>query len=337
MKTEKISIHDIDGFRIGQAQNLDVATGCTVIISENGAVCGVDVRGGSPGTRDTDALNPIANRKQVHAVLFAGGSAFGLDAAGGVMRFLEERGIGRDVSVTSVPNVCAAVLFDLKCGNHRVRPDEQMGYAASENAFAGKPFQSGNYGAGTGATLGKTRGMAYAMKGGIGCAALRYGDLAVAAVVAVNCAGDVVEQGKIIAGVRDDITFADSECIILEAYQNDKDFFSGKAVDPAIEAGDGNTVLACIITNAKLDKAGATRLAAQGQNGIARCIRPAHSVFDGDTVFALCSGLVPATGDAVGILGSRAVEDAIIDAVKSARSLYGYPAFSTFCDVPLQT
>ncbi|MDR3170218.1 MAG: P1 family peptidase [Treponema sp.] len=339
MKIEKISIHDVFGFRIGQAQNLDAATGCTVIISENGAVCGVDVRGGSPGTRDTDALNPIANRKQVHAVLFAGGSAFGLDAAGGVMRFLEERGIGRDVSVTCVPNVCAAVLFDLKCGDHQVRPDEQMGYAASENAFAGKPFQSGNCGAGTGATLGKTRGMAYAMKGGIGCAALRYGDLVVAAVVAVNCVGDVVEQGKIIAGMRDNdgITFADSECIILEAYQHDKDFFSGKAVDrgTAIEAGDGNTVLACIITNAKLDKAGATRLAAQGQNGIARCIRPAHSVFDGDTVFALCSGIVPATSDAVGILGSRAVEDAIIDAVKSARSLYGYPAFSTFCNSPL--
>jgi L-aminopeptidase/D-esterase-like protein len=325
---EKIDIRDIAGFHIGQEQNPEAATGCTVIICEEGAVCGVDIRGGSPGTRDTDALNPINNRKHVHAVLLSGGSSFGLDAAGGVMRFLEERGIGRDVGVTKVPNVCAAILFDLKSGDYRIRPDAAMGYAACENAFRSSPFQSGNFGAGTGATLGKARGIEFAMKGGIGAAAFRYGDLLAGAVAAVNCVGDVTSGGAIIAGslAGDRRSFADSERIILEEYRTGKDVFSGAADSKANEKADGNTVLGCIITNAALDKAGAARLAAQGQNGIARVIRPAHSIFDGDTVFALCTGKVATTADAAGILCAAAMEAAILDAVRSARSLGGYPA-----------
>jgi L-aminopeptidase/D-esterase-like protein len=322
---EKISLHEIEGFRIGQEQNTDAATGCTVIICEAGAVCGVDVRGGSPGTRDTDALNPLANRKHVHAVLLSGGSSFGLDAAGGVTRFLEEKGIGRDAGITRIPNVCAAILFDLKCGDYRIRPGADMGYAACRNAFLSRPFRSGNFGAGTGATVGKARGPRYAMKGGIGAAAFRYGELRVGAVAAVNCVGDVTQDGKIIAGTRGDegTGFLGSEAVILQEYREGRDFFSGSA-------DDGNTVLACIITNARFDKAGAARLAAQGQNAIARVIRPAHSVFDGDTVFAMCRGETETSADAAGILGCAAVEAAIIDAVRSARTLGGYPAVHDF-------
>jgi L-aminopeptidase/D-esterase-like protein len=323
---EKINIETIEGFRIGQAQNTEAATGCTVIICEEGAVCGVDVRGGSPGTRDTDALNPVNNRKSVHAVVLAGGSSFGLDAAGGVMRFLEEKGIGRDVEVTKVPNVCSAILFDLKCGDYRIRPDAAMGYSASAAAFAGEPFRSGNYGAGTGATVGKLRGVSFAMKGGVGAAAFRHGELTVGAVAAVNCVGDVTENGRIIAGTLDDTgAFADSEKLILEDYRKGRDFFSGM---PLNSPADGNTVLGCVITNARFDKAGAARLAGQGQNAIARLIRPGHSVFDGDTVFALCTGRIEAAADAVGILARAAMEAAILDAVKSARSFDGYTACS---------
>ena len=319
---EKIAIMDIAGFRIGQAQNLEAATGCTVIICEEGATCGVDVRGGSPGTRDTDALNPINNRKHTYAVMLSGGSAFGLDAAGGAMRFLEERGIGRDMEVARVPNVCAAVLFDLKCGSSRIRPDAAMGYGACENAFRDGAFQSGSFGAGTGATVGKVRGARYAMKGGIGAAAFRHGSLEAGAVVAVNCVVDIVKDGAIIAGALGDDrrSFADSEGIILENYRLGRDFFSGDS--------GGNTVLGCVITNAAVDKAGAARLAGQGQNAIARLVRPAHSIFDGDTVFALCCGAVKTTIDAAGILCAAAMEAAIINAVQTARTLGGYPALA---------
>ena len=307
---QKVSINDIAKFVIGQAQDFKAATGCTVIICEEGAVCGVDVRGGSPGTRDTDALNPINNRKNVHAVLLSGGSAYGLDAAGGVMKYLEERKIGRDVGVTVVPNVCAAILFDLKCGDYKIRPDEKMGYDSCVNAFLKQPFNSGSFGAGTGATIGKVRGGAYSMKGGIGSCAFRQGNLFVGAVMAVNCVGDIFDSktGKILAGARadDGKTFIGSENVILEEYDIITDFISG------------NTIIGCVITNAKLDKAQATKLASLGQNGLARAVRPAHSIYDGDTVFTMCTGEVSATLDAVGILAAAAVEEAIIDAVKSA-------------------
>jgi L-aminopeptidase/D-esterase-like protein len=312
MIMEKISITNLSDFLIGQAQDETAMTGCTAIIAPEGAVCGVDVRGGSPVTRDTDALSPLCNREAVHAVLLCGGSSFGLDAAGGLMKLLEERKIGRDVGVTTVPNICAAVLFDLKCGDSYIRPSSEMGYTVGENAFAGLPFQSGNYGAGCGATVGKICGSQNAMKGGVGAAALRHGNLTAAAVFAVNCVGDVLENGEIIAGARKNggSEFEESEKIILNSYETSKDFFSG------------NTVIGCILTNADLTKAQASKLASQGQNAIARSIRPAHSVYDGDTVFALCSGKVKATPDAVGILAVHAAQSAILDAIKSAES-YG--------------
>ncbi len=314
---ERVSITTLSDFMVGQAQDETAMTGCTAIIAKKGAVCGVDVRGGSPGTRDTDALNPLCNRQEVHAVLLSGGSSFGLDTASGLMQLLEERKIGRDVGVTVVPNVCAAILFDLKCGDYRVRPDAEMGRLAGENAFKGLPFQSGNYGAGTGATIGKSLGLKNAMKGGVGAAAFRQGDLIAGAVFAVNCVGDILENGEIIAGVRkeDGITFADSESVILNSYAKEKDLFSG------------NTVIGCIMTNAALNKAQATRLAAQGQNAIARVVYPAHSIYDGDTVFALCSGQVETSPDAIGVLARHAAEEAIIDAVKSARTYGDYLSY----------
>ena len=180
---ERIELHEIPGFSFGQVQDVAAGTGCTVILCPQGAVTGVDIRGGSPGTRDTAALDPLCNRSVVHAVVLTGGSAFGLDAAGGVMKKLEEEKIGRDVLVTVVPNVCAAVLFDLKFGAMDVRPDGAMGYAACEAALQGGPLQEGNFGAGTGCTVGKIRGAKFAMKGGIGCCAYRQGDLMVGAVV----------------------------------------------------------------------------------------------------------------------------------------------------------
>lgn len=309
---EPMSLRELSDFLIGQAQDEKAMTGCTAIIAPNGAVCGVDVRGGSPGTRDTDALNPLCNRKVVHAVVLSGGSSFGLDAAGGLMRLLEEKGIGRDVGVTVVPNVCAAILFDLACGSATVRPDAAMGRQAGENAFSGAPFYSGNFGAGTGATVGKSNGLKNAMKGGVGFSAFRYGALYAAAVFAVNCVGDIVENGKIIAGARKEgsLDFADSEALILKSSAHEKDFFSG------------NTVIGCVMTNAALTKPQATRLAAQGHNAIARAVRPAHSLYDGDTVFALCSGKVQASPDSVGILAAHAAEGAILNAVRSSET-YG--------------
>ncbi|MDR3207157.1 MAG: P1 family peptidase [Oscillospiraceae bacterium] len=299
-----MKLSDIPGFRVGQAQDRAAMTGCTVVLCEAGAVCGVDVRGGSPVTRDTDALHPVMNRKATHAVLLSGGSSFGLDAAGGVTRFLEARGIGRNVGVTVVPNVAAAVLFDLQRGRWDVRPDAEMGWAACENAFSGAPFARGLSGAGTGCAVGKSRGMAFAMDGGVGSAVFCHGELTVGAVAAVNCVGDVVKNGRIVAGaLADDGSFADSEQILLAEYQLGKDFFAD------------NTVLACVITNARLNKSQAAKLAQCGQNGIARCVRPAHSVYDGDTVFALCSGAAETSLDAVCILAARAVEAAVLDAV----------------------
>ena len=311
---EKIDISELTDFLVGQAQDETAMTGCTVVIAPEGAACGVDVRGGSPGTRDTDALDPLCNRKVVHAVLLSGGSAFGLDAAGGVMRVLEERRIGRDVGVTVVPNVSQAILFDLHCGDSKVRPDAAMGAAAAENALKREPFRSGNYGAGTGATVGKSLGLKNAMKGGVGCAAFRHGELMVGAVFAVNCVGDILDNGEVIAGVRKDEgpELCGSEEAILSGYAAEKDLFKG------------NTVIGCIFSNAALTKAQAARLAGQGHNAIARAVRPAHSIYDGDTVFAMCSGRVSATPDSVGILAAHAAEAAIVDAVKSAATYGDY-------------
>ncbi len=316
METAKLS--DIKGFKIGHAQDFDAATGCTVVLCENGAVAGVDVRGGSPGTRETDALNPMNLRQSIHAVVLAGGSSFGLDAAAGVMQFLEERGVGRDVKVMRVPIVCGAILFDLLCGDYRVRPDKMMGYAACVNAAADACGQ-GSVGAGTGATIGKINGMEKAMKGGVGTACYKVGDLLVGAIMAVNCVGDIFDTGenRLIAGVlnerRDGIL--SSEEIMLSRYTNKTDFFSG------------NTLIGVVMTNASLTKAEAGKLASVSHDGIARAVRPSHSIYDGDTIFTMATGEIDANFDVAGLLAVRAVESAIISAVKSARTVAGVKSY----------
>ena len=316
---KQIGFNEIEGILVGHAQDLDAATGCTVIISQEGATAGVDVRGGAPGTRETDLLHPVNLVERIHAVMLAGGSAFGLDAAAGVMQFLEERDIGFDVQVTRVPIVCAAVLFDLAIGNYRVRPDKEMGYQACLNGGREESGQ-GNVGAGTGATVGKILGMERAMKSGLGTYALQTGDLKVGALVAVNCLGDVMDPltGERLAGpLNEDLrTLADTEEIMIRSYSEKKSLFSG------------HTTIGVVATNAAFTKGQATKLASMAQNGYARTMRPAHSMFDGDTVFAMSLGSVDADLSVVGLLAARVMERAVVAAVKNAESLCGLKCFS---------
>ena len=319
MMLDRIAFSDMEGIEVGHAQNLEAATGCTVIISRQGAVTGVDVRGGAPGTRETDLLHPVNLVQSAHAVLLTGGSAFGLDAAAGVMQYLEERAIGFDVQVTRVPIVCGAALFDLTIGDFRIRPDKKMGYQACLNA--GRNIgQQGNIGAGAGATVGKILGMGRAMKSGLGNYALQAGSLKVAAMVAVNCLGDVIDPltGEKLAGLlqEDKRTLADTEETMIESFAGQRNLFSG------------NTTIGIIVTNAALNKAQATKLASMAQNGYARTLRPAHSMFDGDTIFALSTGTVDVELSVVGMMAARVMERAVVEAVKNTSTLCGLPCYA---------
>ena len=315
---KEIKFTDIDGIKVGNAQDLEAATGCTVILCEEGATAGVDVRGGSPGTRETDLLNPQNLVDKIHGVMLTGGSAFGLDAASGAMKYLEERGIGFDVQVTKVPIVCSAVLFDLVVGDYRIRPDFNMGYMACENAN-NEECPSGNLGAGTGATVGKFLGVERAMKGGLGSYAVQIGGLKVGAIVAVNCLGDVIdpETGEILAGLLDEKGKAliGTEDVLMENYDNKKNIFSG------------NTTIGVVATNGIFTKSEANKLASMSHNGYGRSMRPAHSIFDGDTIFTMATGKVEADINVVGLLAARTMERAVINAIKSADSAYGFKAY----------
>lgn len=315
---KEILVNEIKGIKIGSAEDLKALTGCTVVICEAGATAGVDVRGGSPGTRETDLLNPVNMVDRIHAVTLSGGSAFGLDASSGVMQYLEEKNIGFDVAVTKVPIVCSAVLFDLVAGDYKVRPDKSMGYAACRNAELNQ-CREGNVGAGTGATVGKINGPKYSMKGGLGCYALQVGDLQVGAVIAVNCLGDVVDPltGKIIAGAlnEDKSTFVDTEEVMISRYSEKRNLFSG------------NTTIGVVVTNGKFTKAEMNKIASMAHNGYGRTMRPAHSMFDGDTIFAMATGTVEADLSVVGLLAARVVEQAVLRAVKNAESVLGYKAY----------
>ena len=311
---KQIGFNEIEGILVGHAQDLEAATGCTVIISHEGATAGVDVRGGAPGTRETDLLHPVNLVEKIHAVMLAGGSAFGLDAAAGAMQYLEEKDIGFDVQVTRVPIVCAAVLFDLAIGNHRVRPDKEMGYQACLKANHEETRQ-GNVGAGAGATVGKILGMGRAMKSGLGSYALQTGGLKIGALVAVNCLGDVMDPltGERLAGLlnEDLLTLADTEETMIRSYSDRKNLFSG------------NTTIGVVATNAAFTKGQATKLASMAQNGYARTMRPAHSMFDGDTVFTMASGSVEADLSVAGLLAARVMERAVVSAVKNTGPLCG--------------
>jgi len=316
---EEIAITDIEGIRIGHAQDLDAATGCTVVIGEAGMTAGVDVRGGAPGTRETDLLDPVNLVEQIHAVILAGGSAFGLDAASGVMQYLEEKKIGLDVLVTKVPIVCGAVLFDLTIGAQEVRPDKEMGYQACLNSNDPE-CPEGSVGAGTGATVGKIFGMERCMKSGLGVCCLQTGDLKIGAVVAVNCLGDVIDPktGEILAGVLDENRkrLLNSEEIMIKEFAGRK-----------IEFG-GNTTIGVIATNAELAKSETYKIASMAHNGYGRTMRPAHTMFDGDTIFAVATGKIKADVNVVGLLAARIMEQAVIRAVKKATSLCGFKCHS---------
>lgn len=315
---KEIRITEIENIRIGSAENAEAGTGCTVIIAENGMAAGLDVRGGGPASRESELLKPLATAQEIHAVLLAGGSAFGLDAAGGVMRYLEERGIGFDVGVTKVPLVCESCLFDLAVGDARIRPDQAMGYAACENAQTGN-YRDGNYGAGCGATVGKLYGKDFCMKSGIGSYAVQIGELKVGAVVAVNALGDIYDwkTGEKAAGLlaQDKKSFLALDQEMYRSYEVVENRFTG------------NTTIGAIITNAKFDKSRLCKIAGMAHDGYARAIRPVHSSADGDSIYALSTATIAADLDMVGTLAAEVMAEAILRGVKSAEAAYGLPAW----------
>lgn len=320
---QTIAFTDMDDIKVGHAHDLNAGTGCTVVICEGGATAGIDVRGGAPGTRESDLLNPVNLVEKIHAVVLAGGSAFGLDAASGVMQHLEERSIGFDVQVARVPIVCGAVLFDLAIGDHRTRPDKAMGYQACLNA-ANRACEEGSVGAGTGATVGKILGMGRAMKSGLGCHAVQVGALKIGAIVAVNCLGDVIDPdtGERLAGLlsADLSRLADTEAVMIRSYADKKNLFAG------------NTTIGIVATNAILTKPQAAKLASMAQDGYARSMRPAHSMFDGDTIFTMATGRVEADLSVLGLLSAKVMERAVISAVKKTRPLFGLKCFADLKD-----
>ena len=325
------SITDIPGIRVGHAQNDEALTGCTVILCEQGAVGGVDQRGGAPGTREVDALHPMHLVQHVHGVMLAGGSAFGLEAATGAMRYLEEKGVGFDVRVARVPIVPAAILFDLGLGRADVRPDAAMGYLACQNASSDPPAE-GNHGAGTGATVGKILGMGQAMKGGIGSASLEIGaGVLVGAIAAVNAFGDVInpENGQIIAGVRSaDVgpLHIGAPGYFADTLQVMKTLIGRTAL--AFGQRGSNTVIGVVATNAQLNKEQANKVAQMAHNGLARAIRPAHTMLDGDTIFALATGEKPADVNIIGAFAAEVFAQAIVRAIRAARPVAGLPSAS---------
>lgn len=305
---KQIGIKDINDIFVGNAEYDNGPTGCTVIISEKGFVAGVDVRGGAPGTRETDVLKPENMIEKVHCVFLSGGSAYGLDCASGIMEFLEEKNIGFDVGVAKVPIVCGAVLFDLNLGDSKVRPDKNLGYNVCKNAYNNN-FKEGSFGAGIGASVGKLYGLNSAMKGGIGIYGIQVGDLKVLSIVAVNALGDILDNGKIIAGLRNDENkFLGTEKEMIKNYNKTENLFGQ------------NTTIGAVITNAKFNKAEMNKIASMAHNGFARAIRPSHSIFDGDTIFTLSTGKINADISAVGMLASITMENAIINGVKKADS-----------------
>ncbi|MFL7869805.1 MAG: P1 family peptidase [Anaerolineales bacterium] len=323
------TITDIPGIEVGQAQDDEALTGCTVVLCRKGAVAGVDVRGGAPGTRETDLLDPVNLVEKVHAVVLAGGSAFGLDAASGVMRYLDEQGIGFDTGAGKVPIVPAAIIFDLNLGRGDVRPDAEMGYRAAASASVDAPAE-GNVGAGTGASVGKIFGLKSAMKSGIGLASMQASGLIVGAMAAVNAFGDVIDpqNGQVIAGARsvnlgplklgEAGYFGDTLEIM-------KTFIGRTVLGFATRA---NTVIGVVATNAKLSKPEATKVAQMAQDGIARTIRPAHTMLDGDAIFALATGEKKADPSTVGAFAAEVIAQAILRAVQTASPAGGLPGLN---------
>ncbi|MCI0439662.1 MAG: P1 family peptidase [Chloroflexi bacterium] len=320
---ESPGITAIAGIRVGHYTDLAAATGCTVVLCEGGAMGGVDVRGSAPGTRGTDALRPTFLNLEVHGVLLSGGSAFGLDAAGGVMRYLEERGVGALFGGARIPVVPAAILFDLGVITSKVRPGLDEGYAACDNAASG-PVEEGSVGAGTGATVAKLMGRERAIKGGIGTACIALdGGLLVGAIVAVNAVGGVYEPetGAVVAGPRKDDGRAMYDVMRVMTMPG---FTQGEAPAPV------NTTIGVVATNARLNKEQANKLAAVAHDGLALAVRPAHLMSDGDTMFALATGELSDESNMNQLCAATVacVGSAIVRGVQKARGLGGFPAVS---------
>lgn len=301
---------------MGHATNTEGLTGCTAVLFDRSAVVGVDVRGSSPGTRETDRLGPVGMVRDTHALLLTGGSAFGLAAADGIVKFLEEKGFGLDVGVAKIPLVSAAVIFDLMAGSPEARPDAAMGYEAASAAASGD-FEQGTVGAGTGATVGKMLGLENAMKGGLGSASVDLGDgLIVGALAVVNAVGDVRdEQGQILAGPRrEDGSLADSEELMPQATDR-------------MRWGQ-NTTLGVVATNARLSKPATTKVAQMSHDGLARAIHPVHTSVDGDVVFAASVGEIETAPDVVGTWGARMMQESILRAIRSSKGFPGVPSYT---------
>lgn len=316
---KEINITEIDGIKIGNAQNFEAGTGCTVILCEKGGCAGVDVRGGGPASHETELLNPINTIEKIHGIVLSGGSAYGLEASSGVMKYLEEKGIGFEVGVGVVPIVCGASLFDLAVGNSKVRPDKNMGYEACCNSEKNN-IQEGNFGAGTGASVGKYRGMDRAMKSGLGVYCVQVGRLKVGAIVSVNAIGDVIDvnTNKPLAGILNEekTKILSTRELMWEDLGKDVDVFQNT-----------NTTIGCIITNGNLTKAQATKISSMAHNGYARAICPVHTSLDGDTIFTIGTGEVETTVDIIGSLGAYVMGKAINRAVIKAKSSYGLKSY----------
>ena len=313
------TITAVPGIRVGHQTLAERPTGCTVVLADGDVVGGVSQRGGAPGTRETDLLDPLNMVDKVNAIVLSGGSAFGLDAASGVVRFLEERGVGWQTSAGRVPIVVGAILFDLGIGgNPKIRPTADCGYRAAA-AASDRPVDEGSIGAGAGATIGKFGG-GQPMKAGIGSAALALPDgLIVAAIVAVNAAGDIIDpaSGSIVAGIRGaDGRLADARRILR----------SGQTA--AKPAAAENTTIGVVATNARLSKADANRMALMADDGYARAIYPSHTQGDGDTIFALATGRWNGSANitTIGALAAEAMAQAIVRAATQATSVAGIPA-----------
>lgn len=323
----KNAITDVGGIQVGHAQNREALTGCTVILCRKGAVAGVDVRGGAPGTRETDLLDPINMVEKVHAVVLAGGSAFGLDAASGVMHYLEEQKIGFNTGVAKIPIVPSAILYDLAIGRADIRPDSAMGYSAAASASADTPAE-GNVGVGTGASVGKMFGPSLSMKSGVGTASIDIGGgVVVGALMAVNAWGDVIDSqnGQIVAGLRSG-KVGPLRVGKKEVFADTISMMKGPVGRGLLGlASRSNTVIGVVATNAKLTKSQATKVAQMAQDGIARTIRPAHTMLDGDVIFALSTATKKADVSAIGAFAAEAVAAAILRAVQMAAPAGGLP------------
>ncbi|MDR7870933.1 MAG: P1 family peptidase [Tissierellaceae bacterium] len=309
---------DIEGIKVGHSQSQEGLTGCTVVICEEGATGGVDVRGSAPGTRETDLFKAEKMVDKVHGIVLAGGSAFGLDASSGVMKYLEEQGVGFDVGVTKVPIVASAVIFDLNIGDYKIRPDFNMGYDAAKNAKSSEHRQ-GCIGCGMGATVGKILGPKSAMKSGLGSATIQLGELKVSAIVAVNSFGDVFDykSGEQIAGVYD---YEKGEML------NTLDILKGQFNPSNLSLK--NTTIGIIATNAILNKAEGNKIAQMAHNGFAKSINPIHTMFDGDTIFTMATNKVASDISLVGTIAAEVMSRAITNAVVNSKGFDGLISYN---------